>query len=1107
MFDEYLEPPRVKRLISPALAVLVPVNTVGTPSSTTIDQDVPCPSHSLSSSAFQSLSLLQGVTTKPTIMEDNLIDPVNNDPFVNIFAPEPSSEASSSGDVSLAESTYVTQTHYHLGKWSKDYPLDKIIGNPSRPLSTRNQLETDALWCFYNFVLSKVEPKNFKSAITEDCWFQAMQDEIHEFDRLQWIYKIKLDEYGDVLKNKARLMAKGYRQEEGINFEESFTLVSHVEAIRIFIANATSKNMIIYQIDVKTTFLSTLVNKRVLLIQITPHADHTGCQDTRRSTLGSAQFLRDKLVSWSSKKQKSTVISTTKAEYISMSGCCAQIIICHLGRIHNIHQRSTSPFHLAEEDFKLGNLKFIPKGEIDEVFGMPIPDELISNNIRNAPYYNAYLEMAAKHDLKMSAKKEGKKKTVSTKQPKSKPAVKKESKPAHALKSKASKERPSKASADKPPKPNLAKEKWTSTTKEASTGPSVPPLDDTSANIVRDSPSPPNAETGVRSDKTSSGGDTKVLQITEELVEDVGKQENIKEKTMELDQGQARPDPGITPKSRPPPEEEVMDEDQARPDPGESHGALTGPDPEPMHDEFMADLYPKVYESLKFLTDEHVFVEDPISSIGTISSMKNLKDAFAIGDHFINDKSTKDKPKKPTIEAEVVSMVTVLIYQASFSIPSLSTPIPVIDLSPPKPASSTTQAPLEAVQIALQAPLQDRFRDLSEEDMKEMLHRRMFKSGSYKSVYEPIALYEALKASMEWAQRDEFLAEKDKSRKRRRDDQDPPSPPSELDLSKRRRHDTDAFDDDKPATPEPVWVIPTSHILDATNNWANALAFTYQAPAENSLLEKTRDIKETRQALSISKMKAACYLDFGLELLVLEHMWINERVENFQLGIESYQKQLNLTKPRWDANGFEFKHDHIIIESPRAVVFPVGNNERKIMRMWKGARNSYMPLNEDSRPEGSFGIWNALLVDSKGSRQALSISKMKDAHYLDFGLELLIPKHMWINERVEDFQLTIESYQKQLNLTKPRWDVKGFEYKHDYTIIDSPRAVVFLLGNNERKIMRFNEIYKFSDGTLMNIMNALDFKVKEYKNIRVIPKYHSEDGNPGRANIKQVLGR
>ncbi|GKA20988.1 retrovirus-related pol polyprotein from transposon TNT 1-94 [Tanacetum coccineum] len=73
---------------------------------------------------------------------------------------------------------------------------------------------------------------------------------------LKWIYKVKLDEYGDVLKNKARLVAKGYRQEEGIDFEESFALVTRIEAIRIFIANAASKNMTIFQMDVKTAFLN-----------------------------------------------------------------------------------------------------------------------------------------------------------------------------------------------------------------------------------------------------------------------------------------------------------------------------------------------------------------------------------------------------------------------------------------------------------------------------------------------------------------------------------------------------------------------------------------------------------------------------------------------------------------------------------------------------------------------------------------------------------------------------------------------------------------------------------------------------------------------------------
>ncbi|GJW78672.1 retrovirus-related pol polyprotein from transposon TNT 1-94 [Tanacetum coccineum] len=263
MFDEYLEPPRAERPVSPAPAVPVPVNSAGTPSSTTIDQDAPSPSHSPSSSALQSPCSHQGIAAGSTIIEDNLFSPVDNNPFVNVFALEPSSEASSSGD---------------------DHPLDNVIGNPSRPVSTRKQLATDALWCLYNSVLSKVKPKNFKSAITKDCWFQAMQDEIHEFDQLKvwelvpqpdcvmiialkWIYKVKLDEYGDVLKNKARLVAKGYRQEEGIDFEESFAPVARIEAIRIFIANAASKNMIIYQMDVKTAFLNGELKKEVYVSQ------------------------------------------------------------------------------------------------------------------------------------------------------------------------------------------------------------------------------------------------------------------------------------------------------------------------------------------------------------------------------------------------------------------------------------------------------------------------------------------------------------------------------------------------------------------------------------------------------------------------------------------------------------------------------------------------------------------------------------------------------------------------------------------------------------------------------------------------------------------------
>nr|GEY34821.1 integrase, catalytic region, zinc finger, CCHC-type, peptidase aspartic, catalytic [Tanacetum cinerariifolium] len=116
MFDVYLEPPRVDIPVSPALAVPFPVNSAGTPSSTAIDQDAPSLSHSPSSLALQSLCLHQGVAAKSTLMDENPFAHVDKDPFINIFALEPTSAASSSGDASLANSTYVTQTLHYLRK-------------------------------------------------------------------------------------------------------------------------------------------------------------------------------------------------------------------------------------------------------------------------------------------------------------------------------------------------------------------------------------------------------------------------------------------------------------------------------------------------------------------------------------------------------------------------------------------------------------------------------------------------------------------------------------------------------------------------------------------------------------------------------------------------------------------------------------------------------------------------------------------------------------------------------------------------------------------------------------------------------------------------------
>ncbi|GJY90000.1 retrovirus-related pol polyprotein from transposon TNT 1-94 [Tanacetum coccineum] len=206
----------------------------------------------------------------------------------------------------------------------------------------------------------KFEPKNFKEALLESSWIDAMQEEIYEFERLQvwelvprpdsvmiinlkWIFKVKQDEFGGVFKNKARLVAKGFRQEDVIDFKESFVPVACIEAIRIFVTNAVNKNIEIYQMDVKTAFLN---DKLQILKKYgmdssdhvdTPMVERTKLDEDLHGTsvdptrylgmIGSlmyltssrldlylhAQFLGDRVVSWSSKKQKNTAISSTES--------------------------------------------------------------------------------------------------------------------------------------------------------------------------------------------------------------------------------------------------------------------------------------------------------------------------------------------------------------------------------------------------------------------------------------------------------------------------------------------------------------------------------------------------------------------------------------------------------------------------------------------------------------------------------------------------------------------------------------------------------------------------------------------------------------------------
>ncbi|GJR12577.1 retrovirus-related pol polyprotein from transposon TNT 1-94 [Tanacetum coccineum] len=129
----------------------------------------------------------------------------------------------------------------HEYQWTKDHPLEQVIDKPTMPVQTRRQLAADPEMCMFALTVSIVEPKNIKEAMADSAWIKAMQDELHQFDRLnvwelvdkpfgktviklKWLWKNKKkeDEVQTVIRNKAILVAKGYAQEEGTDFEESF---------------------------------------------------------------------------------------------------------------------------------------------------------------------------------------------------------------------------------------------------------------------------------------------------------------------------------------------------------------------------------------------------------------------------------------------------------------------------------------------------------------------------------------------------------------------------------------------------------------------------------------------------------------------------------------------------------------------------------------------------------------------------------------------------------------------------------------------------------------------------------------------------------------------
>nr|GEV28464.1 hypothetical protein [Tanacetum cinerariifolium] len=724
---------------------------------------------------------------------------------------------------------------------------------------------------------------------------------------------------------------------------------------------------------------------------------------------------------------------------------------------------------------------------------MPIPSSLITIDIQGASYYQEYLEKVAKHQRYMAGEtgsdpnsptpkptKTAKKsmsiapkadprpqvsKLASTKQPEPKLAPAKTQGKKRKLTIKIS-DKPSKA---RKTRPGLVSKTRKPISSLRSVDKSVaedipekePRVDDEEADVQRalkeslksmyDVPRGPLPPVVIREpERTFAPTGSSGYDESSSLYAELGLTDNEEES----DEDVPGTDAGVQGEGHAGPNSDAQDEGQAGSNPDEQAEGQAGPDlgnaeasqplpslvvhagsdlehidldvtdvpaqphPEQMDERLIETAYPKVQENLKLTVEEHVILEELASSSGTLSSLQHLTKDLNFGDLFFSDKPSEADNDKATAEIDAESMVTVMIQQDTSSIPPMTKLI--IDLTP-RPKSPKHIGELEhimanliqdnkqfeqrldshgarllehldiphqvskaanevvtnTVDWAMQAPLQNRFRDLPKADMKEILHQRIWETDSYKTHEDHMQLYDALEKSMNHDHSEELekdLAEARKKKKKSHDSpktppgsppHQPPHPPPPAGSSKASRSSGASGSsqvppppppplstnkkEERPATPEPAWSIPTSDVPIPMNNWASTLMSTYSPPPEDSLLVQTGDM--------------------------------------------------------------------------------------------------------------------AMFMDWFCKRRGITELKPQDLEGPVFEIIKVFHPNMWIEE---EYKYDIAA-------------MYGFEFKHDYTVIDSPKAVTFQDRYRVQMIMRFNEIHKFSDGTLHQINEALDYRIRKFK--------------------------
>ncbi|GJS88274.1 hypothetical protein Tco_0770910 [Tanacetum coccineum] len=753
-------------------------------------------------------------------------------------------------------------------------------------------------------------------------------------------------------------------------------------------------------------------------------------------------------------------------------GRFTKVIIYYLASNYNIHRRPDSAVHHTGDDFILGNLKFVPKGESVEVFGMAIPDPLITETIQRSSYYPKYLEMVAENTKKTpreSASVQPATKHATPKKPTTTTPVK-QSKPAPPPTKKPSKRKlPQKVRKGKPTfqlvdEDDEAQQESIPQEEEGegddadmeraiklSLDPAFLPQGRAPVGgvTIRD----PVSETTSKLHEVVGKGKAVVTeeQVAHSLI-DLSKKKRTTDQFILVRRDQTPHDSTTGPSSQPEDDtSEKGDKDQDEvdtstvtsgvsipvSDPAKEHEALAGPDPEPMKEDQTG------------------------SDSGNLHTVTSTPPVIA---PFTDVSSTKPSSlvTSPPINTEATTITT--------SLPEIT--------------------PFIAIQLKFNQEI------LDEDAMDKELQTMLLPQLGWRALTHEMA---GADISMHRSNPDSEHSEQSSDTFNLFQKRETLSTLTRMDLSP----------NDFPE-PENNWQRtgkkklckanlegPAFNLVKAFHK--NSVFLQYQMDECHKLLTNTVDLynleghqilRNVYEPLPLGgppgqvTIQPQFFFNKDLDyLLTVPSLWVESEREydiSAVYGITHWwfrRKEFYINKHSEPSDREAVRSQMRILSVISVKVFEkYGYNYLREIILRRADYQEYKISEKDFRNLHPNDFEDLFLLNIQ---EKLNHLPKTDKTSLHTAVNMWI-RNLVIRNRVGDLQLGIESYQTKINLERPNWDAADYYFKEDYTIVPKPRAVVYRDRNDQRKLMRLNELHKFSDGTLTRVMEKLDHMVKDF---------------------------